>query len=378
MLAWRRDTVTSSRKMSLSGWRPAETSSLSSTKRDPAPGPRFTTSTPAPSGRSSSPTATSSSPPASASTGVRVNVWSSPRTSSGAPQDEQKLAPGGLRCPQLLQKTSATLRSRSSAVDEPAVALGVEQAVQLGGVLGLEDAQPAVAVGVLVQAFRGVGQVVVDLHHDAPHGGVDVGDGLGRLHLGERRPRFHLGADGGQLHEDHVAQGVLGVVRDPHAHPAVLEPRPLVVLRVPQAFGDVHGPADYRGRGAGLTGSRAHGRIRRRILRTCSDARRRASPPEPASAHTWVTGSSGSGRARTQPSTASSLTPSMRTSSPVACSMSWRMTPPFCSHGVDTRSWATWARGRPATTFDRGVPVLASSSSSLAKATMASYAGRKA
>src|SRR5829696_5730772 len=195
MLAWRRDTVTSSRKMSLSGWRPAETSSLSSTKREPAPGPRFTTSTPAPSGRSSSPTATSSSPPASASTGVRVNVWSSPRTSSGAPQDEQKLAPGGFRCPQLLQKTSATLRSRGSAVDEPAVALGVEQAVQVAGVAGLEEAQPALAVGVLVQALGGVGELVVDLAHHARHRRVDVRHRLGRLDLGERRPRLELGAD---------------------------------------------------------------------------------------------------------------------------------------------------------------------------------------
>src|SRR5215212_5827219 len=166
MLAWRRDTVTSSRKMSLSGWRPAETSSLSSTKRDPAPGPRLTTSTPVPSGRSSSPTATSSSTPASASTGARVSVCSSPRTSRGAPHDEQKFAPVGLRCPQLLQKTSATLHSSKSAVDELAVGVGVEQGIQLGCVPGLEDAQPALAVGVLVQALGGIDQLVVDLHHD--------------------------------------------------------------------------------------------------------------------------------------------------------------------------------------------------------------------
>src|SRR5664279_3453326 len=48
--ACRRLTVTSSRKMSLSGWRPADTSSVSSRKRLPALGPRCTTSRALPEG----------------------------------------------------------------------------------------------------------------------------------------------------------------------------------------------------------------------------------------------------------------------------------------------------------------------------------------
>src|SRR6185295_15659352 len=53
--AWRRETVTSSRKMSLSGWRPALVTARSRRNRDPALGPRLTTSSAAPSGRASTP-----------------------------------------------------------------------------------------------------------------------------------------------------------------------------------------------------------------------------------------------------------------------------------------------------------------------------------
>src|SRR4051812_23149706 len=98
----------SSRKMSESGGRPASTTSLSSTDFEPAFGPRLTQSRPAPSGMSGR-TTDCSSDGSPASIGVNVIVVGSsaewPRT---WPQDEQKFDPGGLRCPQLLQKTSAT------------------------------------------------------------------------------------------------------------------------------------------------------------------------------------------------------------------------------------------------------------------------------
>src|ERR1700757_3632723 len=51
--AWRRLTVTSSRKMSLSGCRPADVTGWSSKNREPAFGPRLTTTTPAPLGKPS-------------------------------------------------------------------------------------------------------------------------------------------------------------------------------------------------------------------------------------------------------------------------------------------------------------------------------------
>ena len=60
--AWRRETVTSSRKISLSLWRPAVTSSWSSRNRLPALGPFCTTSIALPVGRAST---------AAASTGLR-------------------------------------------------------------------------------------------------------------------------------------------------------------------------------------------------------------------------------------------------------------------------------------------------------------------
>src|SRR5262249_10266092 len=102
----------SSRKMSLSGWRPAVVTGFTSANRDPALGPRLTTSMAAPEGTSSSSTDTSSSGASTIGSIENVMVVCSPAScSKGAPQDEQKFDPSGLRCPQLLQKTSAT-RSR--------------------------------------------------------------------------------------------------------------------------------------------------------------------------------------------------------------------------------------------------------------------------
>jgi hypothetical protein len=87
----------SSRKMSLSGWRPAVTVSLSSRKRLPALGPRRTTSMAVFSRSSSTGATTSSSTSASRSWAARliVVVESSGVVTSAAPQFAQKWAPSG-------------------------------------------------------------------------------------------------------------------------------------------------------------------------------------------------------------------------------------------------------------------------------------------
>ena len=62
---------------------------------------------------------------------LNVIVVRSPGScSSGAPHDEQKFAPSALRCPHWLQKTSAIV-GHSSALDERAVRVGVEQLLEL-------------------------------------------------------------------------------------------------------------------------------------------------------------------------------------------------------------------------------------------------------
>src|SRR3954454_23978434 len=120
--------------------------------REPALGPRVTTSRPAPAGMSSRSNVTSSSPASGGTSMLNVIVVRSPGSCSrGAPQDEQKFAPNALRCPHWLQKTSATFES---AFDQRAVRVGREQLVELGHVIGLDDDQPTFTVRVLVDALR--------------------------------------------------------------------------------------------------------------------------------------------------------------------------------------------------------------------------------
>lgn len=88
-----------------------------------------------------------------------------PGVVSTDPQEEQKLAPTGFRCPQLLQNTATTLPLRprrlarvSRLFYERTVRRGVEQSLQrvLPGRLDLTD--PPVAVGVVVQLLRSLRQ----------------------------------------------------------------------------------------------------------------------------------------------------------------------------------------------------------------------------
>src|SRR3954447_6040257 len=118
--------------------------------RDPALGPRVTTSRPAPGGMSSRSKVTSSSPASGGTSMLKVIVVRSPGScSSGAPHDEQKFAPSALRCPHWLQNPPAP---SVSAFDQRAVRVGVEQLVELRHVVGFDDDQPPFAVRIFVHA----------------------------------------------------------------------------------------------------------------------------------------------------------------------------------------------------------------------------------
>src|ERR1700722_409442 len=104
----------SSRKMSLSGWRPTRVTSAFSTYFAPASAPCFTTRTPVPTGSSLSPLPSSSSPSSTlGSSGKNATVLSFEGTSA-APQDEQKLTPSGFLWPHTRQNTALKVASCSS------------------------------------------------------------------------------------------------------------------------------------------------------------------------------------------------------------------------------------------------------------------------
>ena len=70
-------------------------------------------------------------------------------------------------------------------------------------------------------------------------------------------PAVDVGADGRDLDEHDVAEGVLGVVGDADPDDVPVAADPLVVGRVPELLGDVHGPQPYRNRRGGSR--RRHG-----------------------------------------------------------------------------------------------------------------------
>src|SRR5665213_3191934 len=157
--AWRRETVMSSRKMSLSGCRPARVTSDSSAYLIPVFGPRLTTNMPTPRGSSSRPTAVASSTPSlMSSTGRTDMVVSEDETASAEPHDEQKLTPIGFRCPQLWQNTSLTVVALfpslllgrcgepTSVVGELPIGSGVQQPLDRRWVSGDDLADPALAI----------------------------------------------------------------------------------------------------------------------------------------------------------------------------------------------------------------------------------------
>ena len=102
-------------------------------------------------------------------------------------------------------------------------------------------------------------------------------------------------------------------------------------------------------------------------------ARRRDSTSVAASAHTWVSASSGSGSTSAHRPSLTNFTPSMSTTSAlvVRCMIS-RITVPLRSHGVTTVSCTTWVTGSASTTDDSGRSTTASRSRSLASVIAAS------
>src|SRR5918998_3909280 len=271
--AWRRETVTSSRKMSLSGWRPALVDARSSRKREPALGPRLTTSRAEPAGSDSTPETGWSLAGGSASerkSARKTEVVSGERSggtpgpsfvvTSGSPPDgglvwcpgftemhcssgkcdavrAEHTRAGARSCKPTLQLWG---REARSAARQLLVGGRVEQVVRNAGrVVGQPDLEhPARLVRAGVDQL-GVGvEGIVDGRDGAGDGRVDVRDRLRGLDLAHSRTGRDLLADGGQLHEDDVAELGLGVVGDTDPdHPVPQVAHPLMGFGVTEVLG---------------------------------------------------------------------------------------------------------------------------------------------
>src|ERR671919_2320618 len=124
-------------------------------------------------------------------------------------------------------------RLRSAlARDEVAIGPRVHQAVELRGLGDLDLAEPAGTFGVAVDQRRIVVQGIVRLDHPAADRRVDIACRLDALDNRHGGVLGDLAADLRQLDEHHVAQLLLGMVRDADRRDLAVDAHPFVLLGV--------------------------------------------------------------------------------------------------------------------------------------------------
>ena len=115
---------------------------------------------------------------------------------------------------------------------------GVKQRLSVGHGRDLDD---PCAVGVGVQRLGRVGERFVDLADRAADGADHVGDRLDRLDIAEALTGGDAVALGGQVDKDHIAQRILGKIRNADHGDVAVHLDPLVGLGILQLSRDVHG-----------------------------------------------------------------------------------------------------------------------------------------
>jgi hypothetical protein len=103
---------------------------------------------------------------------------------------------------------------------------------------------PTVSVRFLIDEFRFGCEAIIDFHYFAIARSVEVRRGLDRLDDAKRLAEVKGGPDGRQLHEHDVAEGILGVMRNPDDGVIACVTEPFVLFRVPEVAG-VHVQASF-------------------------------------------------------------------------------------------------------------------------------------
>ena len=102
--------------------------------------------------------------------------------------------------------------------------------LKIGGFLVFDDEDPALAIAVLVDFLRSIGERVIDFDDLARHGRKEVGNRFDRLHRPQGIAGLHLSAHLRKLHVDHIAELRLGVLCDPYRGVVPVHTGPLVLL----------------------------------------------------------------------------------------------------------------------------------------------------
>src|SRR5690606_28664998 len=114
------------------------------------------------------------------------------------------------------------------------VLLFVHEIANLSRIVQLDLRDPAFIQGRFIDQFRAVFQSFVHSHDPAAHRSIHVGNSLHRLQNSKAFAFFHNVTHGRQVHENDVAQLVLGVIADTDPDNAALYQNPLVLLGIQQ------------------------------------------------------------------------------------------------------------------------------------------------
>src|SRR5690348_2547893 len=138
--------------------------------------------------------------------------------------------PATLRTARRVRRVTITT-SAFVVLDQFRVIVGAEQRIQFFRVVRLHHEQPAVAVRILIDGFRLVGQRLVDRHHFTADRRVDIRRGFHRFHHRAAVAGLHPVADVWQLDVHEIAEQTLGMVGNADAYLArIFDARPLVRL----------------------------------------------------------------------------------------------------------------------------------------------------
>ncbi len=126
------------------------------------------------------------------------------------------------------------------SADQILVSSGIKKLIQISCVFKTHLADPTLLIGTAVDHGGISFQFRVDGNHFTPEWCIDRARRLDGLDGSCLVTTAHRLSNGGQFHEDHVAQFFLSMIRNTNRDDIVFEAYPLMIRRVPEIVWNIH------------------------------------------------------------------------------------------------------------------------------------------